>query len=99
DVRQMRGIEAITIFIGPEASGGGPLAVLAVPETGFIRLFHGENDGTLQYHRRSYGDRWLCRIVLPDSWLTPSAETPLLLGVMRTHQGSDAVETGPGTSV
>jgi hypothetical protein len=94
---EVRGIEAVTLFIGGEDS---PTAVLTVPEQGWHRLFAGANDGTLQVHRRSHDDRWYCRIVLPESWLDVNEEdaASILIGCRRAHGDGDAVETTPNTS-
>ncbi|UCD73835.1 MAG: hypothetical protein JSV91_08545 [Phycisphaerales bacterium] len=101
DWKQTASIEAVTLIIGPEEEQGGPSVVLTVPETGWHRLFVGSNDGTMQIHRRSYPDRWLCRIVLPDAWLFDPAdpEAPLLLGAMRTHGDCDLIQTAPNPAV
>lgn len=101
DWRQTAGVEAVTVLIGPEEDQGGPSIALTVPEAGWHRFFRGSNDGTMQVHRRSYPDRWLCRIVLPDSWLFDPSQfgEPVLLGVMRTHGDSDLVQTAPNPAV
>ena len=93
---EVRGVEAVTVLIGPEES---PIAVLTVPENGWHRLFAGGNDGTLQVHRRSFADRWHCRIVLPEAWLPVLKEiSPLRIGGIRSHGDGSAIETTPGTS-
>ncbi|MDY7109866.1 MAG: hypothetical protein SYC29_14635 [Planctomycetota bacterium] len=90
-----RGVEAVTLLIGRAEA---PEVVLTVPETGWHRLFTGGNDGTLQVHRRSFSDRWHCRIVLPDTWLPVLKElSPVLIGGVRTHGDGEAMETTPGT--
>jgi hypothetical protein len=87
--------EAVTLFIGPKDE---PAAELVIPERGWHRLLTGTNDGTLQVHRQSYDDRWLCRVVLPDAWLESQAgKLTLRLGVQRSHADGSAVETGPAT--
>lgn len=88
----MRGVEAITLLLGPEA---GPAVVLAVPESGPRRMLEGIDDGTLEIHRRSYEDRWYCRIVLPTAWLPDP--TAVLIGLRRSHGDGDAIETTPKT--
>jgi len=93
---EVRGVEAVTLLIGPEDD---PTVALTVPESGWHRLFIGGNDGTLQVHRRSFSDRWYCRIVLPEAWLPVLMEsTALRLGGIRTHGDGDAMETSPATS-
>jgi len=104
----LRGFEAITLLLGPaenlESRGGGgpntlsrygPAIWLTIPETGFWRLARGESDGTLQIHRKSYSDRWYCRIVLPESWFSAAETSPALVGMIRSHGDSNQLETGP----
>jgi hypothetical protein len=92
---EARGVEAVTLLIGPAEA---PDVVLTVPETGWHRLFAGGNDGTLQVHRRSFSDRWHCRIVLPEAWLPVLKElSPLRIGGIRTHGDGSAMETAPNT--
>jgi hypothetical protein len=90
-VEDARGIEAVTILLGRESTGVG----LTVPETGWHDIFRGDRDGTLEVHRRSYHDRWFCRIVLPDRWLQEDGEGPARIGLVRTHGDSESVETAP----
>lgn len=96
DVRDTRGLEAVTILIGP---ANAPTVSLTVPETGWHRIWIGAPSDSLQIHRRSYEDRWYCRIVLPDEWLdfplAPTAE----IGFLRTHGGSSALETSPNITL
>ncbi|MEE8156212.1 MAG: hypothetical protein V3T53_14760, partial [Phycisphaerales bacterium] len=99
DFRDARGIEAVTLLFGPEKPDGGPTVVLTVPELGWRRLFVGANDGTLQIHRRSYADRWYCRLVVPERWMAGRTPGRVELGFVRTHGDSDAVEAGPNTTV
>ncbi len=89
---QIIGVEAVTITVGPAAS---PTAVLAIPESGRHRLLSGHDDGRLAVHRRSWGDRWYCRVVLPDAWLDGAT---VRIGCRRSHGDGDAVETSPATS-
>jgi hypothetical protein len=85
------GVEAVTILLG-----GGPSGlILTVPENGWHRIFRGDHDGTLEVHRRSYHDRWFCRIVIPDRSLRESGEGPARIGLVRTHGDGEAVETAP----
>ena len=93
-----RGVEAVTLLLGPEDEHVGPVVVLVVPEKGERRLLVGPGDPGLQVHRRSYADRWYCRIVLPRSWLSPGEDQPTLLGFARTHGDGEAFESGPGTT-
>jgi hypothetical protein len=95
----LRGVEAITILIGPEKVEEGPGAILTVPEAGFPRVYFGVQDGSLQVHTRSHSDRWYARIVIPDDWLPHPELGPALLGFIRTHGESDAIEMGPNASV
>lgn len=73
----------------------GPVIWLTIPETGFWKLVQGHNDGTLQIHRMSYSDRWLCRIVLPEAWFSAAETSPALLGFIRSHDDSEQLETAP----
>ncbi|MHC4786649.1 MAG: hypothetical protein ACYTE6_11870 [Planctomycetota bacterium] len=90
-VEDARGIEAVTVLLGGKWTGVG----LTVPETGWHSIFLGDHDGTLEVHRRSYHDRWFCRIVLPDEWLQESGGGPARIGLVRTHGDSESVETAP----
>ena len=93
-----RGVEAVTLLIGPEDGDGGPSVVLVVPEKGRRRLLAGPREPGLQVYRRSYSDRWYCRIVLPESWLSRGEDEPTFLGFARTHGDGPAFESGPGTT-
>lgn len=95
----VRGVEAVTLLIGSEGEEDDARFVLTVPETGAFRLFRGANDGTLEIHRRSYLDRWYCRIVLPDDWLKPKKGPYVLIGCVRSHLDFDQVETSPSRSL
>lgn len=97
----LRGMETVTLLLGPDDSHGGPTVWLIVPENGWHQLVKGENDGTLQVHRQSLADRWYCRIVLPTNWLPlpgPGGE-PLLISVARSHADLRQIESGPGATV
>jgi hypothetical protein len=106
----LRGLEAIVLSVGAEAE----VVALAIPEEGPIRFLGGAADPGVSVHRRSYADRWLCRIVLPEAWVAPPASTvdPIfttpddlvrerwfLLGCLRAHGDSPALETTPGIGV
>ncbi len=93
-----RGIEAVTLFVGAAAGVQAAPVILTVAERGPHRLFQGTDDGTLEIHRRSAGDRWYCRIVLPEFWAVARGGM-IAIGLMRTHGDSDAVETGPDQGV
>jgi hypothetical protein len=90
-VDDMRGAEAVAVLLGGQWTGAG----LAVPESGQYRIFRGDHDGTLEVHRRSYHDRWFCRIVLPDRWLAESDNGQARIGLVRAHGDGDAMETAP----
>jgi hypothetical protein len=94
-VEDLRGVEAVTVFLGGVGSGVG----LAVPETGRHIVFAGDNDETLEVYRRSYHDRWFCRIVLPEQWLHDPSDGPARIGLVRTHGDSESVETAPYPSL
>lgn len=91
-VEEVRGREAVTLFLGSEEE---PFVVLTIPEVGPQRQWVGVNDGTLQVHRRSYEDRWYCRLVLPDAWLGYPVEPGVLMGFIRSHSDTDTIETSP----
>lgn len=94
-VEEIRGYEAVTLFIGDEQFDDA-IVRLVVPESGWHQLLNGENDGTLQIHRRSFDDRWYCRIVLPDAWLNALfAEDVTSFGVMRSQAGESELQFGP----
>lgn len=94
--RDTRGIEAVTILIGPENQ---PATVLTIPRDGWHRLWVGESSDSLQVHRKSWADRWYCRVVLPDEWLDyPYSET-VEIGFLRTHAESTAMETSPNPTL
>jgi hypothetical protein len=94
DAAETRGREAVTLFFGGEPAS----VILSVPETGDYRLLRGSGDATLEVHRRSYADRWYCRVVVPDHWLR-TVTSGALVGAMRTHGGDNAMETGPFASL
>ncbi|MCA9289574.1 MAG: hypothetical protein KDA25_00505 [Phycisphaerales bacterium] len=102
----VRGIEAVTMLLGPESMDGGPDVALAVAESGESRLFVGSAAAGLDVATRSYADRWYCRIVLPEGWLprfdTDSilvAPDPVLFGFIRSHGDGRIVETSPEPSL
>ncbi len=90
------GVEAITLLLGADGAAG-PVVALTVPEEGSWQVNRGANDASLEVHRRSAADRWLCRIVLPGAWLP--ATGPLLVGMRRSHGDGDGFETGPYRSL
>jgi hypothetical protein len=91
----LRGIEAATVMLGLPDDPQQPQVWLTVPESGFWKVVRGVNDGTLQVHRRSYEDRWLCRIVLPETWFSAQASPQASIGVARSHGDTLQIETGP----
>jgi hypothetical protein len=103
-VEHVAGIESITLMLGPEPGidpprTSGARVILTVPEHGWHRLFRGENDGTLQVHRRSRPDRWYCRIVMPDSWLLPDDGPATLVALLRAHGDGGGIETFPAAAL
>lgn len=88
-----RGMEAVIVRIRRSEDDDG--IELIVPETGWHHLARGENDGTLQIHRRSMDDRWYCRVVLPDAWLGMLRGEQTFVAVMRTTSGSSGIEFSP----
>ncbi|MCL4210340.1 MAG: hypothetical protein KJZ68_06735 [Phycisphaerales bacterium] len=91
-----RGVEAVTILIGPSEN---PVAAITVPEVGWYRLWAGGHEDAMEVHRRSLGDRWFCRVVLPDPWLIASTDRGVGIGFLRTHGDSGGVETAPNPAV
>lgn len=89
--------DAVTITIGPTEH---PIAVVAIPESGDHRFLAGQENGLFEVHRRSWGDRWYCRVVLPDTWLGEGSlgENTIRIGCRRSHAGGAAIETSPNTS-
>jgi hypothetical protein len=91
--------EAVAVVLGDEgpdgAAGAAAQVTLEIPEQGAPRVLRGADDPALQVHRRSVGDRWYCRIVLPEAWLPADPAQPLRVGLMRRHGGDESVETGP----
>lgn len=95
----VRHIESVTVLIGDESGDGGPRIALTVPESGAWRLYRGASDGSLEIHRRSYEDRWYCRIVLPDSWMLPRLGPSTFIGCSRSHADLPSIETAPRSGV
>ncbi len=88
-IEDFQGREGVLLVIGDDELRE-TLVQLFVPESGWHQLLEGENDGTLQIHRRSYEDRWYCRIVLPDVWLNTVFEDDVTnLGMIRSHGGGE----------
>jgi hypothetical protein len=90
-VQDVRGVEAITLLFGDVDEG----PVLTIPETGWHRVFRSDHDGTLEVHRRSYHDRWFCRVVVPGSWLREAGGRAVRIGLVRTHGDGPELETAP----
>lgn len=84
------GRDAIVIFIGEEERDGKAHTIFAVSEQGDHQLVHGREHPTLRVHQRSFDDRWLCRIELPDQWLSAAMGEATHLGVMRMFPGNAA---------
>lgn len=91
----LRGTEAVTLLLGPDTADQGPEIWLTIPENDWARVVRGENDGTLQVHKRQLKDRWFCRVVLPDSWFSADLPGPALIGFVRSHGDTMQLETGP----
>lgn len=86
--------ERIVVTFGPPDA---PVARLHVPEQGWPVVQPGTNDGTLQVHRRSHGDLWVARIVIPAAWIAIHDQAPWpALAVTRHHGDGDQVEHTPG---
>lgn len=95
----VRNIESVTVLIGDESVDGGPSIALTVPESGAWRLFRGASDASLEIHRRSYEDRWYCRIVIPDNWMLPRLGPSTIIGCLRSHADITSIETAPRSGV
>lgn len=91
----LRGIEAITILIGPPRHERAPSNYgICIPERGAPMIIVGARDEAAGVHIRSYEDRWLARFVIPGNWLPVEGE-PLLLSMIRTHADNQDFETAP----
>jgi hypothetical protein len=77
--------ESIVILLGQRTAQREADVILAVPEIGWHEIVAGPRDSALQVHRRSYPDRWYCRIVLPARWIEHAmvGDAPLAIGVRR----------------
>ncbi len=95
------GIEAVTLILGPEVdpsiSASDDTIYVVVPESGSYE-YRGGRPGTPEVSRRSFADRWYCRIVLPDSWLPEAPGSVVLLGCSRTHGGGAGFEVAPANA-
>jgi hypothetical protein len=102
----LRGIEAFTILLGPDdeapvgegPSAGGPMIWLTIPEHDWPVLVRGLGHPDLRVHKRSFADRWTCRVVLPDAWFSAAEANPAFVGFVRSHSDTQQVETGPAPS-
>jgi hypothetical protein len=92
------GRDAIVLLLGPEGARDGPGVELIVPEHGRVEMRRGRDDGSLGVHRKSYGDRWYCRIEIPDPWLPVEEGEPLRIGCVRTFADIRGFQTAPGTT-
>ena len=89
----VRGTEAVTLLLGPACV---PDVALVCPETGPWRTFIAPSTGVPEVYRRSFADRWYCRVVLPPQWLPdPIDGVPLRIGVVRSHERSGDQESAP----
>jgi hypothetical protein len=87
------GEDSVQLLLGPATDADG--VQLIVPELGGFQVRRGRDDGSLQVFRRSYEDRWYCRIVLPAAWL-PTDGSPLVIGCARTIGRDQSVQIAPG---
>ncbi|HWB20134.1 MAG TPA: hypothetical protein VG711_07540, partial [Phycisphaerales bacterium] len=86
------GREAVALAVGYSGETSARY-VLMVEEHGWQRMLRGEQDGSLQIHKRSYPDRWLCRVVLPVDWMEAGS---VEMGFLRAHSDdAGAVELMP----
>jgi len=98
DFDDLRGMEAVTLLLG-EDRDAEPLIWLTIPEDGYPLAIRGQHDGTLQIHKKSHGDRWYCRVVLPDAWFSAAETSPAFIGFVRSHGDSEQLESGPNACV
>jgi hypothetical protein len=97
----LTGGAGVSVFIGDEdedEADGRSSAELFIPEQGDWRLRRGRDPGTIEVHRKSYEDRWLCRVVLPDEWLREERGEPVPIGCLRVLEAGGGVQTAPGVS-
>jgi hypothetical protein len=94
----LREVEAFTLLLGDDDAEGGPAIWLTVPEHEWPIVVRGGNDADLQVHRRSFADRWHCRIVLPDKWFSAAETKPAFAGFIRSHGDRRDLDTGPAAS-
>jgi hypothetical protein len=94
----LREIEAVTLLLGPDDEDGGPSTWLTIPEHDWPIVPRGLSHPDLQVHKRSFADRWTCRVVLPNQWFSAAETNPALIGFIRSHGDSRQVETGPAPS-
>jgi hypothetical protein len=86
----IRSGEFIEVHLGPSDD---PVSVVRIPEEGDPLFVSGQAITALEVHRRSFPDRWRARIVFPDEWLPRMPVDAVLLGVLRSHGDTGAVET------
>lgn len=91
--------ERVRVFIGETDRFGQARILLTVPEHGEPQLVRGAEHTALRIHRRSIDDRWLCRVVLPDTWLEIAPDKATSIGVARSFADADAVATTPMPAV
>ncbi|HVP74214.1 MAG TPA: hypothetical protein VMS30_10780 [Phycisphaerales bacterium] len=91
----LRGIEAITLLLGREDGEGQHAVWLTVAEHDWPAVIAGEDLPDLQVHKRSFGDRWYCRIVLPERWFSAAETNPAFVAFIRSHGDDQQLETGP----
>ncbi len=94
----LRGIEAVTLLLGREEEDGAPAVWLTIPEHDWPAVVRGANLPDLQVHKRSFADRWNCRVVLPDQWFSAAETNPAFVAFIRSHNDSAQLETGPAPS-
>ena len=91
----LRGIEAVTLLLGREEDDGQHAVWLTVAEHDWPAVIAGENLPDLQVHKRSFADRWYCRIVLPERWFSAAETNPAFVAFIRSHGDDQQLETGP----
>ncbi|MHC5004733.1 MAG: hypothetical protein ACYTJ0_16600, partial [Planctomycetota bacterium] len=90
------GNEAVVAAIGDPGDAGGSIR-LTIPERDGVSVWGGD-DQTVEVYRRSFGDRWYARIVLPESWLRDRPGTPTLVGWARTYDAHAGFQVAPGAA-
>jgi hypothetical protein len=88
--------EAVWLLLGPASEDAGSSLTLKVPESGAHEIEGDLLGASPLILRRSFSDRWYCRVILPSTWLPRSGEERLHIGCVRTFGGSEGFHAAPG---